>query len=69
MPLIPPTLSTTLVVNTVTAEITATEGVMVDLYRYSAADEDWILAGSRPGSGTIVVSGLAYESQQVFEAF
>lgn len=64
----PPTMSISLSGTTVTATITATVGITVNLYKKATTDSVWVLAGTRTGSGTIVVSGLSAAMQYVFVA-
>jgi hypothetical protein len=63
-----PTLSVSLSGTTATATITATVGITVNLYKKATTDSAWVLAGTRTGSGTITVSGLAAAMQYVFAA-
>lgn len=61
-----PVLSISLSGTTVTATITATAGITVNLYQKATTDTTWVLAGTRTGSGTITVAGLAEGMQYIF---
>lgn len=65
---ITPTLAVSVSGTTATATVTATAGITVNLYRKATTDSVWVLAGTRTGSGTIVVSGLTEGMQYVFIA-
>lgn len=62
------TLTITLSGTTATATIVASGAVTVNLYRKATTDSTWVLAGTRTGSGTITVSGLAAGMQYIFQA-
>jgi hypothetical protein len=63
-----PILTVSLSNTTATATITAATGALVNLYQKATTDSAWVLAGTRTGSGTIVVSGLSAAMQYVFVA-